>query len=66
MNVYIVAFVIGNFIWPTTKKTFKTEEAVLREYDRLKQKGYKDIQILTALWTEANFEEYEKLKGSEK
>lgn len=66
MNDYIVAFESSNCFLPTTKKTFKTEEDVLKEYDRLKEAGHENIKILEALWVEAYFDEYEKLKENEK
>ena len=67
MNVYIVAIECGNHYYiPTTRKTFKTEKAVLKEHDRLKEAGHEDLIILKAQWIEADFVEYEKLKENEK
>lgn len=66
MKVYIVAFEGSNFFLPTTRKTFKTEENVLKEYDRLREAGHENIKILEALWVESYFDEYEKLKENEK
>ena len=66
MDVYLVAHVHGIYMFPATRKVFKTEKAVLKEYDQLKEAGHEDLKILKAQWVEADFVEYEKLKENEK
>ena len=66
MDVYSVAHVHGIYMFPATRKVFKTEKGAIEEYKRLSEKGLKDLKILKAQWIEADFVEYEKLKENEK
>ena len=66
MNVYVVAHTSGSYMYPTTKKVFKTEKAVLKEYEKIREQGIKeDLSILKAQWIEADFDEYVEAKMEE-
>ena len=66
MNVYVVAHTSGSYMYPATKKVFKTEKTVLREYEKIREQGIReDLSILKAQWIEADFDEYVEDKMEE-
>ena len=66
MNVYVVAHTSGSYMHPATKKVFKTEKAVLKEYEKIREQGIReDLSILKAQWIEADFDEYVEAKIEE-
>ena len=66
MNVYVIAHTSGSYMFPATKKVFKTEKAVLKDYEKIREQGIKeDLSILKAQWIEADFDEYEEAKKEE-
>ena len=66
MNVYVVAHASGSYMYPATKKVFKTEKAVLKEYEKIREQGIReDLSILKAQWIEADFDEYVEAKMEE-
>ena len=66
MNVYVVAHTSGSYRYPATKKVFKTEKAVLKEYEKIREQGLReDLSILKAQWIEADFDEYVEAKKEE-
>ena len=66
MNVYVVAHTSGSYMYPTTKKVFKTEKAVLKEYEKIREQGIREnLSILKAQWIEADFDEYVEAKKEE-
>ena len=63
MNIYIVAHTSGTYMYPASKKIFKTEKAVINEYKKLHNQGIREnLSILKAQWIEVNFEDYTKVK----
>ena len=63
MNVYVVAHTSGSYMYPATKKVFKTEKAVLKEHEKIREQGIReDLSILKAQWIEADFDEYVEAK----
>ena len=66
MNVYVIAHTSGSYMYPATKKVFKTEKAVLKEYEKIREQGIReDLSILKAQWIEADFDEYVEAKIEE-
>ena len=66
MNVYVIAHTSGSYMYPATKKAFKTEKAVLKEYEKIREQGIReDLSILKAQWIEADFDEYVEAKKEE-
>ena len=67
MNVYVVAHTSGSYMFPASKKIFKTEKAVINEYKKLHEQGIREnLSILKAQWVEADFDEYLKAKKEER
>ena len=63
MNVYVVAHTSGSYMYPATKKVFKTEKAVLKEYKKIREQGIREnLFILKSQWVEADFDEYVEAK----
>ena len=66
MDVYVIAHTSGSYMFPATKKVFKTEKAVLKDYEKIREQGIKeDLSILKAQWIEADFDEYVEAKIEE-
>ena len=66
MNVYLVAHTSGPYTFPASHRVFKTEKAVLKEYEKIREQGIReDLSILKAQWIEADFDEYEEAKKEE-
>ena len=66
MNVYVIAHTSGSYMYPATKKVFKTEKAVLKKYEKIREQGIReDLSILKAQWIEADFDEYVEAKKEE-
>ena len=66
MNVYVIAHTSGGYMYPATKKIFKTKKAVLKEYEKIREQGIReDLSILKAQWIEADFDEYVEAKIEE-
>ena len=66
MNVYVVAHTSGSYMYPATKKVFKTEKDVLKEYEKIREQGIReDLSVLKAQWVEADFDEYVEAKKEE-
>lgn len=67
MHVYVVAHTSGIYMFPASKKVFKTEKAVINEYKKLHEQGVREnLSILKAQWVEADFDEYVKIKMEER
>lgn len=65
MNVYMVAHTSGVYMYPASRKVFKTEKAVINEYKKLYERGnHENLSILKAQWVDADFDEYMQLKNS--
>ena len=66
MNVYVIAHTSGSYMYPATKEVFKTEKAVLKKYEKIREQGIReDLSILKAQWIEADFDEYVEAKKEE-
>ena len=58
MEVYIIAHTSGVYLYPTTRKVYKTKNGVLKEYKKLVEQGSRDgLKVLKAQWVEADFKE---------
>ena len=63
MNVYVVAHTSGSYMFPASRRVFKTERGDLKEYKKLHEQGVREnLSILKAQWAEADFEDYTKVK----
>ena len=63
MEVYIIAHTSGVYMYPATKKVYKTKNGVMKEYMKLVEQGSRDgLKVLKAQWVEADIEEYEEFK----
>lgn len=63
MDVYIIAHTSGVYMYPATKKVYKTKNGVMKEYMRLVEQGSREgLKVLKAQWVEADIEEYEEFK----
>ena len=59
MDVYIIAHTSGVYMYPATKKVYKTKNGVLKEFRNMVQQGEREVlEILKAQWVGADFEEY--------
>ena len=59
MDVYIIAHTSGVYMYPATKKVYKTKNGVMKEYMRLVEQGSREgLKVLKAQWVEADFKEY--------
>ena len=58
MEVYIIAHTSGVYMYPATRKVYKTKNGVLKEYKKLVEQGSRDgLKVLKAQWVEADFKE---------
>lgn len=58
MEVYIIAHTSGVYMYPATKKVYKTKNGVLKEYKKLVEQGSREgLKVLKAQWVEADFKE---------
>ena len=63
MDVYIIAHTSGVYMYPATKKVYKTKNGVMKEYMKLVEQGSREgLKVLKAQWVEADIEEYEEFK----
>ena len=59
MNVYVVAHTSGSYMFPASRRVFKTERGVLKEYKKIREQGIREnLSILKSQWVEADFDEY--------
>lgn len=59
----MIAHTSGIYMFPASKKVFKTEKAVINEYKKLHEQGVREnLSILKAQWVEADFDEYVEFK----
>lgn len=63
MDVYIIAHTSGVYMYPATKKVYKTKNGVLKEFRKMVQQGEREgLEILKAQWVGADFKEYVEFK----
>lgn len=63
MEVYIIAHTSGVYMYPATKKVYKTKNGVMKEFSKISQRGGREgLEILKAQWVQADFKEYEEFK----
>ena len=63
MEVYIIAHTSGVYMYPATKKVYKTKNGVLKEFRKMVKQGERGgLEILKAQWVGADFEEYVEFK----
>lgn len=59
MEAYIISHTSGVYMYPATKKVYKTKNGVLKEFRKMVQQGEREgLEILKAQWVGADFEEY--------
>ena len=67
MKIYIIAHTRGAYMYPTSKKIYKTEDGALKEFEKLQEQGIREgLEILKAQWVSADFDEYVKIKMEDK
>lgn len=58
MEVYIIAHTGGAYMYPASKKVYKTKNGVMKEYKKLVEQGSREgLKVLKAQWVEADFKE---------
>lgn len=58
MEVYVIAHTSGDYLYPASRKVYKTKNGVLKEYKKLVEQGRRDgLKVLKAQWVEADFKE---------
>ena len=58
MEAYIISHTSGVYMYPATRKVYKTKNGVLKEYKKLVEQGSRDgMKVLKAQWVEADFKE---------
>lgn len=58
MEVYVIAHTSGDYMYPASRKVYKTKNGVLKEYKKLVEQGSRDgLKVLKAQWVEADFKE---------
>lgn len=58
MEVYVIAHTSGDYMYPASRKVYKTKNGVLKEYKKLVEQGRRDgLKVLKAQWVEADFKE---------
>ena len=67
MNIYILAHTSGVYMYPASKKVYKTENGALKGFEELRKQGAREgLEILKAQWVSADFDEYVKIKLEDK
>ena len=65
MDAYIIAHTSGVYMYPASKKVYKTKNGVLKEYKKLVEQGSRDgLKVLKAQWVQADFEEWGNADGN--
>lgn len=58
MEAYIIAHTSGVYMYPASKKVYKTKNGVMKEYKKLTEQGSREgLKVLKAQWVEAGFKE---------
>ena len=58
MEAYIIAHTSGVYMYPATRKVYKTKNGVMKEYKKLIEQGSREgMKVLKAQWVEADFKE---------
>ena len=58
MEAYIIAHTSGVYMYPASKKVYKTKNGVMKEYKKLVEQGSREgLKVLTAQWVAADFKE---------
>jgi len=58
MEVYVIAHTSGDYMYPASRKVYKTKNGVFKEYKKLVEQGRRDgLKVLKAQWVEADFKE---------
>lgn len=65
MEAYIIAHTSGVYMYPASKKVYKTKNGVLKEYKKLVEQGSREgLKVLKAQWVEADFKEWGNANGN--
>lgn len=58
MEAYIISHTSGVYMYPASKKVYKTKNGVMKEYKKLVEQGSREgLKVLKAQWVEADFKE---------
>lgn len=59
MEAYIISHTSGVYLYPASKKVYKTKNGVMKEYEKLVEQGSREgLKVLKVQWVEADFKEY--------
>lgn len=65
MEAYIIAHTSGVYMYPASKKVYKTKNGVMKEYKKLVEQGSREgLKVLKAQWVQADFEEWGNADGN--
>ena len=65
MDAYIIAHTSGVYMYPASKKVYKTKNGVMKEYNKLIEQGSREgLKVLKAQWVQADFEEWGNADGN--
>lgn len=65
MEVYSIAHTSGPYMYPATKKVFKTKSGAMKEFNRIKAQGEREgLEILKAQWVQTDFKEWGDTDGN--
>ena len=65
MDAYIIAHTSGVYMYPASKKVYKTKNGVMKEYKKLIEQGSREgLKVLKAQWVESDFKEWGNADGN--
>lgn len=65
MEAYIIAHTSGVYMYPASRKVYKTKNGVMKEYKKLIEQGSREgLKVLKAQWVQADFEEWGNADGN--
>lgn len=65
MEVYVIAHTSGDYMYPATKKVYKTKSGVMKEYNKMVQRGGREgLEVLKAQWVQTDFKEWSGKDGN--
>lgn len=65
MEVYVIAHTVESYMYPASKKVFKTKSGVMKEYNKMVQRGGREgLEILKAQWVQTDFKEWGDTGGN--
>ena len=65
MDAYTIAHTSGVYMYPASKKVYKTKNGVMKEYKKLIEQGSREgLKVLKAQWVESDFKEWGNADGN--